>query len=181
MTLKILALCGSGRTGSSNRALLEAFCDQAPEEIEITIFEGLWDLPIFTPDRDGAARPGAVAGFIAEIDAADGVIIASPEYIRAIPGGLKNAIDWLVSGEAVIHKPIALAHGSHRGEDVLSDLRRVLATVSTRFTEEVFYRLPLMSLSEAERETLLHSPETLHGIQAYLRAFHRFVEEQPGE
>ncbi|SFI87780.1 NADPH-dependent FMN reductase [Celeribacter neptunius] len=179
MTLKILALSGSGRKGSSNRALLEALRIHAPEGIEIAICDAIWDLPIFTPDRDGADRPAAVAAFIAEIDAADGVIISSPEYVRAIPGGLKNAIDWLVSGEAVIGKPIALVHASHRGDDMLTDLRRVLSTITSRFAEDVFWRLPLMSLSAAERDAVLAAPETIADLRSYLTAFQQVVEGHP--
>ena len=60
----------------------------------------------------------------------DGVLVCSPEYVRGIPGGLKNAIDWLVSGDQIVGRPIALVHASHRGEDMLQALRAVLSTVS---------------------------------------------------
>ena len=51
-------------------------------------------------------------------------------------------MDWLVSRPELVGKPIALIHAAHRGEDVLADLRRVLATVSDGFAPEVFARFP---------------------------------------
>ncbi|WP_370651132.1 NADPH-dependent FMN reductase [Cypionkella sp.] len=58
--------------------------------------------------------------------------MASPEYVSSIPGGLKNAVDWLGSSETLVSKPIALSHGSHRSDDMLDQLRIVLGAVSSR-------------------------------------------------
>lgn len=81
--------------------------------------------------------------------------MASPECVRSIPGGLKNAIDWLVSRDELTAKPIALAHASHRGDDMLGQLRLVLGMVSQNFRTDFFLRFPLMGRSEQEIDDLL--------------------------
>lgn len=83
--------------------------------------------------------PAVVEEFIKSVSASDGIIISSPEYIRCIPGGLKNAIDWMVSRTEIIDKPIVLVHASSRGDDMLVSLRRVLSTVSSNFLKIYFY------------------------------------------
>jgi NAD(P)H-dependent FMN reductase len=75
--------------------------------------------------RRPPSKPSAAA-----VARADGLVIACPEYVRALPGGFKNAVDWLVSRDEIIVKPIALIHASHRGDDMLEQLRLVLGTVS---------------------------------------------------
>ncbi|OEC91184.1 NADPH-dependent FMN reductase, partial [Acinetobacter sp. YK3] len=138
--MKILAISGSAREASTNTALLRAMSELAPQSIEISVFHELNLLPVFSPDEEGEKTPVAVQNLIAVVADADGIIISSPEYIRAIPGGLKNAIDWMVSRIEIIDKPIALVHASIRGDDMLNSLRRVLSTVSGNFFEYIFLR-----------------------------------------
>ena len=173
--MHILALSGSTRRTSTNTALLQALSAVAPEGMDITVFDGLGQLPIFSPDLEGPDRPKAVSNFIAQIKAADGVIIASPEYVRALPGGLKNALDWLVSGEELIGKPIALTHASHRGEDMLTDLRRVLSTVSTGFATDIFLRVPVMASTPEEIHALVTRQGMTQDARAFLTRFSQWV------
>ncbi|MBY5569986.1 NAD(P)H-dependent oxidoreductase [Rhizobium leguminosarum] len=169
--MKILAISGSARRNSTNTAMLQAVRALAPNEIEILIFDGVGRLPVFSPDLEGEHLPEAVRDFIDAIARSDGVIIASPEYVRSIPGGLKNAIDWLVSGDEIVHKPIALLHASHRGDEMLAGLRTVLATITDRFAGDIFLRLPLMKLEPAEVFNTIEAAENRSKVQAYLQAF----------
>ncbi|UWU30693.1 NAD(P)H-dependent oxidoreductase [Rhizobium sp. WSM1274] len=169
--MRILAISGSARLNSTNTAMLRAIRAVAPSEIEISIFDGVGRLPVFSPDLEGESLPEAVRDFIDAIAKSDGVIIASPEYVRSIPGGLKNAIDWLVSGDEIVHKPIALLHASHRGDDMLAGLRTILATVTDRFACDIFLRLPLMKLEPAEVFKVVGAAENRSRVQAYLQAF----------
>ncbi len=173
--MKLLAISGSLRAASTNTALLKALALSAPDGVELELYQGLGTLPVFSPDLEHDLT-ASVQGFSAEIAACDGLIISSPEYIRAIPGGLKNAIDWLVSGEALIDKPVALAHASHRGEDVLESLRRVLTTVTTRFADDIFLRVPLMKQTPDEVATTMAMPERQAEAQAFLSAFATFCD-----
>lgn len=145
--LRLLAISGSARRASTNTALLRAVAEVAPPGIEITVFDRVCGLPVFSPDLEEGPPPAPVQTFMEAITRADGLIVASPEYVHAIPGGLKNAIDWLVSGEHIIGKPVALMHASHRGDDMLAALRLVLSTVTERFAPDIFLRLPLMKMT----------------------------------
>ena len=159
--MRILAISGSARRLSTNTALLRALARAAPEGVEVSVYDSVATLPVFSPNLDNQPPP-VVQDYVAEVGAADALIIASPEYVRAIPGGLKNAIDWLVSRETLIDKPIALAHASHRGDDMLAALRIVLATVSTRFAPDVFLRFELMKQTPEAIADFVARPENAH-------------------
>ncbi|KQY63272.1 FMN reductase [Ensifer sp. Root142] len=177
--MKILAISGSSRELSTNTALLRAFQALAPADI--AVFDRIGELPVFSPDLEGPNAPESVIRFIEKISVSDGLIISSPEYVRSIPGGLKNAIDWLVSGEAVVGKPIALAHASHRGEDMLAALRTVLSTVSSSFSENIFFRFPVMNQApDAIRESLMTSANR-PGAEKFLKDFAAFCRSQISE
>ena len=90
--MKIVAISGSLRKDSYNTALLRAFQAIAPAGMEIEIVE-IGDLPLFNFDLE-AAFPAEATVLKEKIEAADGVIFATPEYNRSIPGPLKNAVDW---------------------------------------------------------------------------------------
>src|SRR5690349_6452119 len=114
--MRIVAISGSLRTGSSNTALLRAAASQMPDGSEMLLFEGLGELPAFNPDVDVEGTPDAVNRFRTVIGEADGVAISSPEYARGVVGALKNALDWLVGSGELYEKPVALLHVSARGE-----------------------------------------------------------------
>ncbi|MFO1201104.1 MAG: NADPH-dependent FMN reductase [Tabrizicola sp.] len=168
--MHFLAISGSTRALSTNTALLRALAGVAAPDHHVTVFAGLADLPVFCPDLEGN-EPAPVLALARQIAQADGLIISSPEYVHAIPGGLKNAIDWLVSRDELIGKPIALVHASHRGEDVLAQLRLVLATVSDRFTDDPFIAVPLIKRSPDEIADLMDRPENRARLQDYLSRF----------
>ncbi|WDZ81299.1 NAD(P)H-dependent oxidoreductase (plasmid) [Ensifer adhaerens] len=179
--MKVLAISGSTRQLSTNTALLRAFQALAPADIELDVFDRIGEFPVFSPDLEGLHTPDSVIRFIEKISVSDGLIISSPEYVRSIPGGLKNAIDWLVSGEAVIGKPIALVHASHRGEDMLAALRTVLSTVSSNFSESIFFRLPVMKQTpDSIRESLMTSANR-PAAEKFLKDFAAFCRSQKSE
>jgi NAD(P)H-dependent FMN reductase len=92
--MRILAISGSLRAASSNTAVLQAAIELAPPDVEIVRCDGLSELPHFNPDLDDANAPAPVANWRAQLKAADGVLISSPEYAHGVPGSLKNALDW---------------------------------------------------------------------------------------
>ena len=92
--LRVVAIAGSLRRGSLNRALLKAAEELAPAALEI-IPHRLCDIPLYNADVETAAVPQAVHELRVAVRQADAILIATPEYNHGVPGVLKNAIDWL--------------------------------------------------------------------------------------
>lgn len=175
--MNILAISGSTRAQSTNTAFLNEVAKIAGPKHKVTVFSGIRELPVFSPDDEAAPLPPTVQDFVDTIRTSDALVIASPEYVHAIPGGLKNAIDWLVSRDEMICKPIALLHASHRGEDMLKSLRLVLSTISQKFAPEVFLRLPLMHLSPSEIKEHLTRAKTRTDVENFLQKLEGILEE----
>ena len=91
--MRILGISGSLRRDSHNRKLLRAAGTLLPPGAELIEWDGLATLPAYDEDLE-ASRPEAVEAFLDEIEAADALLIATPEYNTSIPGALKNALDW---------------------------------------------------------------------------------------
>lgn len=133
--MRILAIPGSLRVGSSNHALLSAIPRVDPT-VELEMYDGVGGLPHFSPDAD-ADPPALVEQLRMRISEADALLISSPEYAHGIPGSLKNALDWLVSSPVMIDKPTVLWTASGPGESEYAhpQLLEVLRTMSARIIE----------------------------------------------
>ena len=90
--VSLLAICGSLRKASVNRALLRTVGELLPAGVRFQIYDGLEHLPLFNNDHHD---PAAVIALKDAIAAADGIVFGVPEYNYSIPGGLKNALDWV--------------------------------------------------------------------------------------
>jgi chromate reductase, NAD(P)H dehydrogenase (quinone) len=89
--VSLLGISGSLRKASLNRRLLDAVAEALPPGAEMSIFEDL-EFPIFNDDLED---PPGVVQLKTAITQAHGVVFAVPEYNYSIPGGLKNALDWV--------------------------------------------------------------------------------------
>ena len=105
----ILGISGSLRARSYNTAALRAAADIAPDHIKIDVFD-LAGLPMFNPDDEAVGPPAVVADLRAAVAAADGLLIATPEYNWSVTAALKNAIDWASRGpdSPLNRKPTAI-------------------------------------------------------------------------
>ena len=105
--MRILAISGSLRGGSSATALARALAYVAPADTTVTLWDELESIPPFSPDRDreGDVPPAPVAELRAALTAADAVVISTPEYAFGVPGSLKNALDWTVASGDFAGKP----------------------------------------------------------------------------
>lgn len=110
--IKILAIPGSLRKASLTRQLVRSLQSVATDDVDISIFY-LNEIPIYNQDVELAdGFPSAVQEMRNQIEAADGLIFATPEYNGAMPGALKNAIDWASRGGIMAMKPVAPISGS---------------------------------------------------------------------
>ena len=136
--MDILVLVGSLRADSWTRQLAEATDELLPEGSSSEVYARLGDLPHYDQDLDGDDVPASVTAFRAAVAAADGLVVATPEYNGSIPGVLKNAIDWASrprGASALDGKPAAVisVSPSPRGAQwAREDLVKVLGVAGAR-------------------------------------------------
>ena len=112
--MRILALSGSLRADSWNTTLLRAAAELLPPEVELVLHEGLEAIPAFDEDHEHDPH-GAVHALRDAIRGADAVLVSTPEYNHSLPGGLKNALDWVsrpTATNALRGKPVAVVGAS---------------------------------------------------------------------
>ena len=165
--LNILALSGSLRKASHNTAVLRAAQRLSHHTIEIWDHSG--QLPHFSPDLE-AAPPALVTQLRSKAGSCDGLLIACPEYMRAIPGSFKNLLDWLVGGETFINKKVALWNTSPRATEAQKSLRTVLGTMSAQIIESAGIQIDLLSTS-ATVEDILNDAVKVQTISQAIKNF----------
>lgn len=109
-SVSILAIAGSLRRDSYNRALVRAAAELAPEGVAVDPFP-LDDIPLFNRDVEAEGFPESVKKMHDAVAGADALLIATPEYQHSLPGVLKNALDWASRppGKAtIVGKPVAV-------------------------------------------------------------------------
>jgi chromate reductase len=136
--MRVLAVSGSLREGSYNTSLLRAAAEAAPEGIEVELWEGLSDLPLYNEDLDDADAPESVRRLRADWASADAILFSTPEYNGSVPGGLKNAIDWASRPrlEGVLRNKTVAVVGASTGQFgalwAQQDLKRILGVAGAR-------------------------------------------------
>jgi chromate reductase len=137
--MRILAVSGSLREGSFNTSLLRAAAEAAPEDVEVELWQGLADLPLYDEDLDDPTdEPKSVRRLREDWASADAILFSTPEYNGSVPGGLKNAIDWASRPklEGVLrNKPVAVVGASTGQFGALwaqQDLKRILGVAGAR-------------------------------------------------
>ena len=133
--LDVLVICGSLRKGSYNAALARMLPALAPSGLSLRFAQSFADFPLYDADIQTASGfPAQVNAWAEAIRAADALIIVSPEYNWSIPGGLKNAIDWVsrMKDQPFKDKPVALqsaAGGILGGSRAQYHLRQCLTSI----------------------------------------------------
>jgi chromate reductase len=136
--MRILAVPGSLRERSFNTSLLRAAAEAAPDGIEIELWEGLADLPIYDQELEDGEVPVSVQRLREDWAAADAILFATPEYNGSVPGGLKNAIDWASRPkfEAPLTNKTVAVIGASTGQFgalwAQQDLKRILGIAGAR-------------------------------------------------
>ncbi len=129
--------------------MLRALARLTPRGVEVQVFSGLAELPLFNPDIE-FPNPPAVATLREAINAVDAVVIASPEYAHGISGVMKNALDWMVGNESFVQKPVVLLNAAPRASHAYLALRETVTMMSARVVDEACITLacPITGMSE---------------------------------
>ena len=169
--MRLLAISGSLRAHSSNGELVRALVTLAAPAIDVDLYDGLADLPAFNPDLDeeGMTPPAAVQRLRRAVGEAHGLVISSPEYAHGVPGALKNALDWLVSGPEMVSKPVGLLNASPRSVHAQQSLAETLRTMSATLVEDACVALPVSGRG-LNAETIVADVELRAQLQSVLRA-----------
>ena len=106
----LLGMSGSLRTGSYSNAILATLREKFAGRADLQLYD-LAPIPLYNQDFEGEKRPPIVKKLLADIDAADGLVLCAPEFNHSIPGVLKNAIDWAsrpAFQSVLAYKPVAI-------------------------------------------------------------------------
>ncbi|MFJ8650061.1 NADPH-dependent FMN reductase [Streptomyces sp. NPDC093546] len=184
----VLAISGSLRAASFNTQMLQGLQTLAPEGMHIELFKGLGELPHFNEDLE-ADPPATVRRMWQAIADADGLIVATPEYNGAMPGVLKNALDWAsrpygastLPGHAAV--VLSASPGIFGGIRAQSQLRELFALLNVYVVggpqvavPEVHTRLD----HEAEPGERLNDPTTRAMLTSLLHGLAEAIDHQAG-
>jgi chromate reductase len=179
--LNVLTICGSLRKGSYNAMLQRALPALAPAGMTLTPAASFAEFPIYNADiQNTSGFPPAVNALAEAIRAADGLIFVTPEYNFSVPGGLKNAIDWVsrLQNQPFAGKPVALqsaSPGPVGGARMQYDLRKsmVFLDAFTLNKPEIFVANCASKFDEKTGEL---KDETTRGfVKQQLEAFAKFI------
>lgn len=177
--MNILAVSGSLRKGSYNTALIRAMQQLAPKDMQIEL-AAIDCLPLFSEDLE-SDFPQVVKDLKAKIEASDGIIFATPEYNRSIPGVLKNAIDWAsrpYGQNSFRGKPVLIAGvtvGRTGAAVAQSHLRVVMQYLDTRLLgQPELYWGPAADLFNEQAELSLDSAKA--SLADALRTYKEWIE-----
>ncbi|MCX7311331.1 MAG: NADPH-dependent FMN reductase [Hyphomicrobiales bacterium] len=176
----VVAICGSLRKGSFNRQLMNASISLAPAGMTITEAPSCAKLPLYNfDDQQATGFPKDCDALHEAIKAADGVLIASPEYNWSIPSGLKNAIDWLSRYKEVSlkDKPVVIqsaAGGLLGGSRMQYHLRASLTAIDAQLfgKPEVIVNMAASKFADGA----LKDQGALDLVKQQLVAFAAFIE-----
>lgn len=108
--------------------------------VDVKVFDGLWELPLFSPQRETEGIPDNVRQLRETVGNAEAVIISTPEYLHNIPAVLKNALEWTTHSGELADKPvlpITFTPYEPRGEYAMRSLLESLKASKARIVTEL--------------------------------------------
>ncbi|MCW3110931.1 MAG: NADPH-dependent reductase [Segetibacter sp.] len=166
----IIAISGSTRQNSINHSLIKAIADLSAASLDITIFDGIENLPQFNPDNDGDNVAKEILDFRQQLNKADGIIICTPEYAHGVPGTLKNAIDWTISSSQFPHKPTLLITASTGGHYGHKALMETLKAIEAKNIDQHQMVIPFAK-TKISADNKITDEKTLADVKALVTAF----------
>ncbi len=167
---KVLAILGSTRQNSTNHSLIKAIADLSAESLDITVFDGIANLPQFNPDNDGESIASEVADFRQQLNNAEGILICTPEYAHGVPGTLKNAIDWTISSSEFPHKPTMLITASTDGSYGHKALMETLKAIEAKNVDNL-QMVILFAKTKISIDKKITDKKTFADVKALIATF----------
>ena len=185
--MNVITICGSLRKGSYNRMVMNLLPGWAPANLKISEAPPFAEFPLYNADvQNSSGFPAPVQTLADAIRAAAGVIFVSPEYNYSIPGGLKNAIDWVsrLPNQPFANKPVMMISASAGilgGGRMQYDLRRCMIFLDalTMNKPEVFIGGAMQKFDEKTGQ--LKDEQAVGFIKQQLAAFAKFIEQHGGK
>ena len=170
----IFAINGSASINSSNLTLINEIIELSNNKFNWTIFNGLTELPHFRTELTDDNTPEIITDFRNQILNADGILICTPEYVFSIPSGLKNAIEWCVSTTVFSKKPIGLITASASGLKGHAELKLIMQTVETIFTEETTLLIQGVR-GKIDKDGNILNEETKNDLKNFVKSYMKLI------
>lgn len=176
--VRIVGIAGSLRRKSFNLGLLKAAEELMPEGSSLSVHR-INGIPLYNADDEAEnGLPAAVAELKEAVAAADGVLLATPEYNNGIPGVFKNAIDWLSRpaddiGRIFGGRPVALVGASPGGFGTIMSQDAWLSILRTLGTRPWFEARMMVSRASAlyDNDGALTDAATRERLKQFLAGF----------
>lgn len=179
--LNLVALVGSLRVGSVNRAAARAAIAGAPEGVAIALHP-IADLPFYNGDVEDQGVPASVQQLHDVVGGSDGVIFFTPEYNSSLPAVMKNAIDWLSrpprSFEGVPFTAVSATPGGRAGLGVRGHFVDILTHLPVRLFDET---LGLGAYGDRLDENGEFTEATVAEIAGFVGRFAEFARMAPAD
>lgn len=180
----ILGLSGSLRRASFNTMVLRAAADLVPPGTAIDV-ASIRGIPLYDADVEAEGMPAAVKELKDRLAAADGLLIATPEYNNAMPGVAKNAIDWLSRPPADIPRvfagrPVAVIGATPgQGGTALAQLSWLPVLRTLKMVPWFGDRLAVSGAAKTfDADGRLTDEAVRQRLQAFVKGFAEFVAAQ---
>lgn len=181
--LDVVVICGSLREGSYNAMVAQSLPELAPDDMAIRFAPSFEEFPLYNADiQNSSGVPSEVTDFADAIRDADGIVVVTPEYNFSIPGGLKNALDWVsrLDAQPFANKPVAIQSASPSplgGGRVQYHLRQLMVFLDALVLNkpEIFVSDVAAKVDETTGE--LTDETTKKFLRQQLEAFAKFIRK----
>lgn len=178
-TMKLVGIVGSNAKESHNRQLLQYIQKQYKHSFDLDLIE-IDQVPLFNQSNDQTNTP-VIQDISKRIEAAEGVIIATPEHNHTIPAALKSLLEWLsFKIHPLENKPVMIvgasyfSQGSSRAQ---TSLRQILDAPGVNAIVLPGNQFLLGSVKEAfDAEGNLKDQKTINFLTLCIEKFLRFIK-----
>lgn len=181
-TLNVVTLLGSLRKGSFNGMVARTLPKVAPAGMTVSPLLQIGDIPLYDADiQQEEGFPASVEALAEQIRNADGVVIVTPEYNYSVPGGLKNAIDWLsrLPEQPLAGKPVLIqtsSMGAIGGARCQYHLRQILVFLDAMVMNKPEFMGGVIQNKVDPQTGEVVDQGTLDRLTGQLTAFGEFIQ-----